>query len=355
MLSGFQRLLLHGDFCFTFVFATFAKSEIPFQVSTQPQVPKNTILYISNAHAHIDDQDLEQFFIGYEGCRVFPSHALVRFKDISAAADCLLDIHSYTNIAANYSTRGIGKLKEETPKRTLHITHLDRTPGELYKLFVNYPGFMRIAFYLDYCFLCFDDPSNTSKAMEEIIFTTKIKSSYSKAEFSPHIVTHYLGQQSDKVKLLEIPLGLQSCDLSQFFDIYDGFQSLSNSILSFDSIDNAQKAVNRINQETNLTCCFYREKEVFDAAPAAESMHFKRKLDKSPIETKLSQVQCLVSELVSSLTNRKDQAIQTDPFDLLQENQKLLLEVSHLKQQLDMHQKDSQQFQVLQGLLTLVD
>ena len=343
---------------------------------------------------------------------MFATHALVRFKDTESAAKVLHFIHDKTNLSANFSTRGSKKNKfdqeEISPfKKTIHITNIDRDPLSLYQLFLGYQGFSRIAFFGEYCFVCFVDLESSANAIEEMLFTTKLKASYAKAEFSPHFLSPtVIGTPSNTLKLVDIPLGLQPNDISLVSQMYTGFTAINSTspyLIQFDSIQHASQALMRINQETNLSTVFVKTKPLWvpmeeptkvqvnpsEIAPAAETNQPRTPSEKGisspimgfpvpkvfpiepffgkslktktirPLKQKIEHIQHLLSELdVLTDIPMLDKCTQTtgDAFEALKlENQALQAKINRLEAEMYARDNDQQRFQVLQGLLNMCD
>ncbi|KAI8822381.1 uncharacterized protein EV422DRAFT_396395 [Fimicolochytrium jonesii] len=257
-MDGFRRISFHQDYCFvcfdnlhyatdaidhvhgrTDMLAAYAKHGVACANTPTIAVMPNPILYVS-LFSYFTEVELTRIFKSYEGfdsCRFFPNHALVRFKDVGSAKHALEDLNSTTNLFANYSTKGakqtggkssrrgtgsaaaaggsgqgnggggpgshsgsngdddrqaidannssenIGFAQANNPKRTIHVTNIEKDKASVLQLFSKYEGFRRVAFYADYCFVCFTDTRAAAKAIEEILFKTKMKANFAKGEF----------------------------------------------------------------------------------------------------------------------------------------------------------------------------
>ncbi|KND02663.1 uncharacterized protein SPPG_01748 [Spizellomyces punctatus DAOM BR117] len=322
-MEGFRRISFHQDYCFvcfddlssatdaidtvhsqTDMLAAYAKHGVASATTPTIAVQPNPILYVS-LFSYFTEVELTKIFRSYDGfdsCRFFPSHALVRFKDVECAKRALEDLNSTTNLFANYSTKGAkqgssrssrrGTTSSSTstttgidgdgaaeharasdaggvtgsthPKRTIHVTNIDKDKAHILHLFSQYEGFRRVAFYADYCFVCFADTRTASKAIEEILFKTKMKANFAKADFIPHqIPTSAIGHPNSIIRVSDYPSNTSDYDLVRIFERHDGFQDIhfyhASCLVYFKDQTSARRALESVNATTNFTAIYSKK------------------------------------------------------------------------------------------------
>ncbi|KAJ3192531.1 hypothetical protein HK101_006360, partial [Irineochytrium annulatum] len=354
--DGFRRISFHQDYLFlcfanvetstraidrihneTDMLAAYAKHGVASNTTPSISVQPNPILYVS-VFPYFSEGELMKIFKGYEGfdsCRFFPNHALVRFANVECSKRALEDLNSTTNLFANYSTKGaksgteprrgashrsastsdhygdphhhnggggmpggpggalgshihnksvsvddflgVGVVHSSSaaanaalsssnahPKCTIHVTNLDRDLPGLLDFLGNLRGFRRVAFYVDYAFVIFHDAPTASSAIEEILFGTKMKASFAKAEYSPHpIPSASLGCPNAIVRVSDYPPSADSEELARLFSAFEGFVDVlfyhSSCLVHFADIRCAHAALVEINATTNFTAIFSRK------------------------------------------------------------------------------------------------
>ncbi|KAJ8324229.1 hypothetical protein QVD99_008557 [Batrachochytrium dendrobatidis] len=402
-MPGFRRMAFHSDYLFVcFSDLTFATQAInTIHTKTQMQashaksgilghsqpsipVPPSSILYVSLFPFLTEDELAGIFgtYAGYDSCRFFPNHALVRFKSVQDATNALESLNSHTNLFANFSTKGnrcgaesgnfnnsvahsksetnsalnelyipsdqnassllipksdaqlqstgladpvssmteyavcqndsnghinsastsirscsidsgttsstlnhtvqsCGNLKSNTlskgfgsgniniisqrsPKCTIHVTQIDKDMAGLYKMFKAFTGFSMIAFYPDYCFVCFKDIQTASHAIEEVLFKTRMKASFARADYTLHAISNSsIGAVNSIVRVADFPSTSTDDDLYAFFSFFEGFKDAqfyqaSCLVYFFDTLS-ASAALNTINITTNFTAIFSKK------------------------------------------------------------------------------------------------
>ena len=357
-LKGFQRISFHQDFLFacfrslsdaseaiatintdTAMVASYAKNGVMANPAPSILVKPNSILYVSLTQ-HISPTDLAAIFRshrGFDSCRFFPSHALVRFSNVADASEALRRLNASTNLSINFSTRGgssangledkenskvptnfplsslIEVSAESKPllpssssqyfaaKKTIHVTSIDVSKAELLATFKAFPGFIRIAFYPDYCFACFSDNVSASHAIEEILFKTNMKANFAKTDFTPH--ASLLAMQSSAssdgpsatgipnsiLRISDFPSNTTNPELLQLFKPYSGFTSIhyyqASCLVYFSSISTASAALADINTFTNMVA-IYSKKNVCVSNPMSISLSTIRKY---PVPAKIAK------------------------------------------------------------------
>eukprot|EP00842_Homolaphlyctis_polyrhiza_P006643 jgi/Hompol1/6980/HPOL_004438-RA len=303
-MAGFQRIAFHADWVFvsfsstqaatnaidyitrkTEMLAAFAKNSISAHSPPTMVVQPNPILFVSLNPATLTEQELTgvlQTYRGFESCRFFPSHALVRFHSVEYARYALENLNETTNLFANYSTKGakpptssvasststavstqqashgsntskatLGstsrisavsasavtltspypinpQTQSSQAKRTIHVTHIDKSMADLYRIMQSLPGFQRIAFYPDYCFVIFSPPaSHATQAIEEILFKTRMKASLAKADYTSHIIpSSSIGITNSILRIADFPSTATDEELIEFFKLFQGFKDV---------------------------------------------------------------------------------------------------------------------------------
>ncbi|RKO86448.1 hypothetical protein BDK51DRAFT_31733, partial [Blyttiomyces helicus] len=247
-------------------------------------------------------------------CRFFPNHALVRFRDVDCANRALEDLAT-TNLFANYSTKGsksasgsgggggrsggrrsgsassassamasaagpatsggaehgadagsegVGVSPSNQPKKTIHVTNLDSDKANLLETFTRYEGFRRVAFYADYAFVIFQDIRTASKAIEEILFKTKMKANFAKAEFIPYpLAASAIGQVNSIIRVSDYPANTSDYDLCAIFEQYGGFLDVhfyhASCLVYYRDVGAARRALEGLNAVTNFTAIYSKK------------------------------------------------------------------------------------------------
>ncbi|KAI8920169.1 hypothetical protein DFJ77DRAFT_231293 [Powellomyces hirtus] len=349
-MNGFRRISFHQDYCFvcfedlsyatdaideihsqTDMLAAYAKHGVASTTTPTIAVQPNPILYVS-LFSYFTESELTRIFRTYEGfdsCRFFPSHALVRFKDMECSKIALEDLNSTTNLFANYSTKGAkqgsGRSRRGTsgsvpatspgvtvpnstnseaiiataqaptlsiasqpekepsdsasrreqagavtvtgsghPKKTIHVTNIDNDKAGILQLFSKYEGFRRVAFYADYCFVCFADTRTASKAIEELLFKTKMKANFAKADFIPHLIpASAIGHPNYIIRVSDYPSNTSEHDLVRVLQRYEGFSDVhfyhASCLVYYADQACARRALEGLNANTNFTAIYSKK------------------------------------------------------------------------------------------------
>ncbi|KAJ3274735.1 hypothetical protein HDV01_002257 [Terramyces sp. JEL0728] len=205
-------------------------------------------------------------------CRFFSNHALVCFKTTDNATFALEDLNNTTNLHSNYSNKGkpskYAGYKEGPefvnlqPKRTIYLTKFSEKPkGSLLKIFMDYAGFQKIAFYPDYSFICFDTIDNAKNAIDTVHQTTQMKASFAKAEFGPFSISSPIaGPTSCIISVSDFPPSLNYQDFCEIFHCFLGCEKVLYSpaicYAYYQDAQAATEALERINSKTNLNLVF---------------------------------------------------------------------------------------------------
>ena len=157
------------------------------------------------------------------------------------------------------------------PKKTIHVTNIDRDRSVFYKYLIEFPGFDRVAFYNDYCFVCFDDTFNATIALEEINQNTKMKANFAKVDFIHHSVApSQIGAINSILRISDYPSNMTQAELLGILETLEGFVNnvqfyVASCLVHFKNQECARKALERINHITNMTA-IYSIKGLKDAA-----------------------------------------------------------------------------------------
>ena len=150
------------------------------------------------------------------------------------------------------------------PKRTLHVTNFNKTKNQLRSIFASFPGFKKVAFYQDYCFVIFTDAEAASNASEELLFKTKLKVSYAKADYVPYVVSaSAIGTPNNVIRAADYPNSTTESELAEMFNSYPGFVDLkfskNYSIVYFQDVNTAKVALEDMNKTTNFTLTYLKK------------------------------------------------------------------------------------------------
>jgi len=150
------------------------------------------------------------------------------------------------------------------PKRTLHVTNFNKTKNQLRTIFASFPGFKKVAFYQDYCFVIFSDAEAASNASEELLFKTKLKVSYAKADYVPYVVSaSAIGTPNSVIRAADYPNSTTESELAEMFNSYPGFIDLkfskNYSIVYFQDVNTAKVALEDMNKTTNFTLTYLKK------------------------------------------------------------------------------------------------
>jgi len=150
------------------------------------------------------------------------------------------------------------------PKRTLHVTNFNKTKNQLRSLFASFQGFKKVAFYQDYCFVIFTDAEAASNASEELLFKTKLKVSYAKADYVPYVVSaSAIGTPNNVIRAADYPNSTTESELAEMFNSYPGFVDLkftkNYSIVYFQDVNTAKVALEDMNKTTNFTLTYLKK------------------------------------------------------------------------------------------------
>ncbi|KAJ3296385.1 hypothetical protein HDU79_006864 [Rhizoclosmatium sp. JEL0117] len=307
--EGFRRISFHQDYVFvcfgdvvtaanaitrihteTDMNAAYAKHGVASNSTPTLQVAPNPILFVSIFPCFGEAELLEIFsaYEGFDSCRFFPMHALVRFTNLETAKRALEDLNLTTNLFANYSTKSTKNVNDQkpripsrltqdpialdlsqgnmmmpkipgqppqmqqlhlqqqqqqqsllspsassntsasAPKCTIHVTNLDKDIPTLLQFFKTLPGFARVAFYIDYAFVIFKDSDSASMAIETILFGSRMKANFARSDYTPHIVPHSaLGPPSCLVRISDYPSTTTEEDLRLLLDTFPGVTGLN--------------------------------------------------------------------------------------------------------------------------------
>lgn len=164
--------------------------------------------------------------------------------------------HSNTNSSMNHTT--------SQPKRTLHVTNFNKTKNQLRSLFASFPGFKKVAFYQEYCFVIFTDAEAASNASEELLFKTKLKVSFAKADYVPYIVSaSAIGSVNSVLRVSDYPNSTTESELVEMFASYPGYIDIkfskNYSIVYYTDTNTAKYALEDMNKTTNFTTTYLKK------------------------------------------------------------------------------------------------
>jgi hypothetical protein len=261
--------------------ASYAKHGLTPTINSLGSTPPNQILYIglSSNFSEMNWLDLLKEFAGFEGCKFYSTYALAKFSSIENATQCMDKLGSESNLSLSFSKIKVGvdsAIESNTntdslsritssfpaPKKTIHVTNLDRDRSLFLKMLLSFDGFDRVAFYNDYSFVCFDEIQNAALAMEKLMSKTKMKASFAKVDFIHHSVApSQIGTINSILKISDFPTNMIQSELVGIFQTLDGFVNATHFYASgclayFSTPELAHKALERINHFTNLTAVY---------------------------------------------------------------------------------------------------
>lgn len=185
-------------------------------------------------------------------------------------ANSLTALPTAASFSFGYSKPGLAT----SPKRTIHVANIIRDKTAIKQLMESLPGFQRIAFYLDYCFVVFDTVTNAAQAIEGIVSQSKMKASFAKADFTPHDVPpSQVGTPNLIVRVSDYPSFMTEAGLRSFFSVYEGAKEIhfyhSSCLIHFNTVENAEKCLRDINKTTNFVAVFSRKGAAMAAGTVA--------------------------------------------------------------------------------------
>lgn len=148
------------------------------------------------------------------------------------------------------------------PKKTIHVTNMDRDRSHFFKILLQFPGFDRVAFYNDYSFVCFQDISHAVFAIDEIMNKTKMKASFAKVDFIHHAVApSQIGTSNSILRISDFPSNMTHAELIGIFQTLEGFLNatqfyVASCLVHFKTQENGRQALERLNHATNMTAIY---------------------------------------------------------------------------------------------------
>ena len=298
-LSGFNRMAFYRDctfLCFDTLteasdaIGTLAQQGIRATVTkeewtrkftpsstTEPSACNNT-LYVNNLPFNSTEDEFYKIFgnyIGFSGVYFFKGSCKVYFDMVENATQALEEINLKTNLCATYYERwnrdknvGEGKgdvIEDAREKRaTLHVISHTLDKADLKAYFQkSCHGFKRIAFYRDWSFVVFDSIAEAQGAMNQASRDGGLKISFANDEFLPNYLIPDVGEPTDCLNVTQLPWDATNKELSKLFADFEGFSrirfSKDSCKVHFETRELAGNACHRINIETNLISCYYRE------------------------------------------------------------------------------------------------
>jgi len=210
----------------------------------------------TNSNAIFDDQIPEKPNIDFQPNKFFERRG-------SYSSNASNNSSYYAN--SNHTGRS-NSMSHNTsqPKRTLHVTNFNKTKNQLRSIFASFPGFKKVAFYQDYCFVIFTDAEAASNASEELLFKTKLKVSYAKADYVPYVVSaSAIGTPNNVIRAADYPNSTTESELAEMFNSYPGFVDLkfskNYSIVYFQDVNTAKVALEDMNKTTNFTLTYLKK------------------------------------------------------------------------------------------------
>jgi hypothetical protein len=179
-----------------------------------------------------------------------------------------IDVSLFDLICENKDTNSndgrssVTSAQQLLPKKTIHVTNIDRDRSVFYKYLVEFPGFDRVAFYNDYCFVCFDDTFSATFALDEMNQNTKMKANFAKVDFIHHAVApSQIGTINSILRISDYPSNMTQAELLGILETLDGFLNnvqfyVASCLVHFRNQESAKKALERLNHVTNMTAIY---------------------------------------------------------------------------------------------------
>ncbi|KAJ1565872.1 hypothetical protein HK096_008154 [Nowakowskiella sp. JEL0078] len=256
--------------------ATFDVTYTPF--CTRPSAnPPNSVLHVTIYPSNAPHPDIAKILQSYEGFEraIFENGScLAYFRDIDCAKRSLEDLNTTTNLVTNYTrkepkqflggcTMGgfLRRPDDQQPKTTIQITNITMDRADLRAFIVNSSGFKKIAFYRDWCFVCFSDIDSASKSIENIHQTTKMRATFTKVEYSQKYTPHNVGRPNPTLYVNNLPFNATTSEFTKLFAMYDGFRDAyffrGSCKVYFLDTNFSTRALEDLNRSTNLIATYY--------------------------------------------------------------------------------------------------
>ena len=168
----------------------------------------------------------------------------------------------------NNHSQHLSQGQTPTNRRTIHVTYQSTQKHTLFALLRTIPGFSRIAFYQDYCFVVFENFTHASAAIDEIFFKTGLKANFAKNDYSsaapsPSAAAMSLGLPNPVVRVSDFPSSLHDSDLKDIFSTYLDFAHVeffhSSCLVHFTSTPPATAFLDSINAVTNFSAIYSKK------------------------------------------------------------------------------------------------
>ncbi|TPX31502.1 hypothetical protein SmJEL517_g05199 [Synchytrium microbalum] len=160
--------------------------------------------------------------------------------------------------ATTATTNGVGL-------HTIHVTNINTiSKANLRRMFAGFEGFKKVAFYTDYCFVVFANTRTASTAIEELLFTTRMKANFAKSDFGPHPPSpSSTGIPSNIIRVSDYPPNTETFELSEVFEEYEGFTDIQlfhgSCLVHFRDSVTASRCLEDINSTTNFTAQYSKK------------------------------------------------------------------------------------------------
>jgi len=104
---------------------------------------------------------------------------------------------------------------KSTPKGTLHVSNITKDRADLLILFQEYEGFVKVAYYPNWVFVCFDSPDSAGKAIERIHSTTRMQASFAQVEYTPSFVRPPVGVCNSVLHVCNFPSNAHNAEFTK--------------------------------------------------------------------------------------------------------------------------------------------
>jgi hypothetical protein len=172
-------------------------------------------------------------------------------------------------------------MSQNNAKTTIHVTNLPEDKSSLWTTFADLPGFKRVSFHQDFCFVCFDEISYATQAIDFVQNSVSYSLGFSAPIYSwdgnqTSMVASYAKHglsSSNASSINTCPNRILYMSLSPFFmerqwnellRTYEGFEAIkffaSYGLARFSSIECATDALEDILERTNLSITYSKIK-----------------------------------------------------------------------------------------------
>jgi len=149
------------------------------------------------------------------------------------------------------------------PKTTVQLTNVHMDRADLRRFARQLPGFVKLAFYRDWSFLCFDTVASASSAVSQINSSSTMRAAFTKVEYNPKSSLQSLGPVNSTLYVNNLPFNALNTEFTKIFGEYDGFMDVyffrGSCKVYFVDIARATQALEDLNATTNLVATYFNK------------------------------------------------------------------------------------------------